>query len=345
MKILLLFFIVFCFALNCDGQDFIYGHSYSGKPSINIDTSISVTPNDLYRFDFCPQSISDWFIIYTNEQKTDSILFYVGHLNDINSPFFYSGYNQFEYGDKILIKTDSMNPQELKNMCGAHTTGGGIKVYFRVPDFVCDLHFKTVANSTNNTYYDLKIYNIEYGQIEVSDTLFVNLCEKKEPEIQYFKCDQKYIIYRDSSIKTEIKILPSSCLEKNNGNIMFENYPQFNLYNIFGGKVYNIDVSNSVCKKNFQIIVPSNKICDYFIPNIFTPNEDGVNDEFILYLSQEIDYEIKIYDRWGNFIYNNSHTTNINGWDGEGFDVGVYIYQIYVKQYNQSYNGNITLWK
>jgi len=38
-----------------------------------------------------------------------------------------------------------------------------------------------------------------------------------------------------------------------------------------------------------------------FVPNVFTPNGDGVNDVFEVYgpLSSLAFFEIKIFDRWG----------------------------------------------
>ena len=58
---------------------------------------------------------------------------------------------------------------------------------------------------------------------------------------------------------------------------------------------------------------------EYYVytPNIFTPNNDGVNDTFApSLLNVKIEtYELLIYDRWGNQIF----TTNDynQGWDGK----------------------------
>jgi gliding motility-associated-like protein len=53
-----------------------------------------------------------------------------------------------------------------------------------------------------------------------------------------------------------------------------------------------------------------------FIPNAFTPNHDGVNDEIALKgsLSRIIDFEMIIYNRWGNAILKTTEPTKI--WDG-----------------------------
>ena len=58
-----------------------------------------------------------------------------------------------------------------------------------------------------------------------------------------------------------------------------------------------------------------------YIPNAFSPNDDGTNDRFRGYASHEVelrDYELMVFDRWGNTMF---HTRNIEeGWDGKHRD-------------------------
>lgn len=51
------------------------------------------------------------------------------------------------------------------------------------------------------------------------------------------------------------------------------------------------------------------------IPNIFTPNGDGINDEFIFKLPKEYtDIQLKIINRWGGIIYETADLQS--GWNG-----------------------------
>jgi len=74
------------------------------------------------------------------------------------------------------------------------------------------------------------------------------------------------------------------------------------------------------------------------IPNSFTPNGDGLNDNFII-TGKFIDtYEMQIFNRWGEVLF---RTTNLeNGWDGtskeEKMGTGNYAYWVRVKDLNNN---------
>lgn len=70
---------------------------------------------------------------------------------------------------------------------------------------------------------------------------------------------------------------------------------------------------------------------DIYIPNAFSPNEDGYNDSWQIYNGEDIDLiSCKIYDRWGNLVYNIE--SGIINWDGsfkgKALNPGVFIYQL-----------------
>ncbi|MGQ9864590.1 MAG: T9SS type B sorting domain-containing protein, partial [Bacteroidia bacterium] len=52
-----------------------------------------------------------------------------------------------------------------------------------------------------------------------------------------------------------------------------------------------------------------------FIPNTFTPNGDGINDVFYIPTYGIDRYELMIFDRWGNLIFNNGGSS-ARLWDG-----------------------------
>ena len=68
-----------------------------------------------------------------------------------------------------------------------------------------------------------------------------------------------------------------------------------------------------------------------YVPNAFSPNADDVNDAFRAYVFCPLeDFEMKIYDRWGQQVFESQDVEL--GWDGlkkgEAFEPGVYVWVI-----------------
>lgn len=85
------------------------------------------------------------------------------------------------------------------------------------------------------------------------------------------------------------------------------------------------------------------------IPNVFTPNNDGVNDYFYIPSMGIKEFHIKIYNRWGNFIWET--TAPKIEWDGRNYSGepipdGTYYFlltAILGSGDNRSMSGNVTL--
>jgi gliding motility-associated-like protein len=88
-----------------------------------------------------------------------------------------------------------------------------------------------------------------------------------------------------------------------------------------------------------------------YIPNTFTPNNDGLNDVFMVEASSVLTYEIRIFDRWGDQVY---FSTNIDdawvgdrrGNNGTYCPNDVYSYVATIKGFNgeaEEYKGTVTL--
>ncbi|MCA0398518.1 MAG: gliding motility-associated C-terminal domain-containing protein [Bacteroidetes bacterium] len=69
---------------------------------------------------------------------------------------------------------------------------------------------------------------------------------------------------------------------------------------------------------------------DFFIPNVFTPNNDGKNDLFRVYGSSIKQLELRVYNQWGNLQF---ETRDYQvGWDGryhgQPQPAGAYVYTV-----------------
>lgn len=83
---------------------------------------------------------------------------------------------------------------------------------------------------------------------------------------------------------------------------------------------------------------------ELFVPNVFSPNEDGHNDIFKPRGTEPFDYELRVYDRWGNCVFESKEIDR--GWDGtfkgDPMNSGVFVYYILSAE-EVIDKGNVTL--
>ena len=82
---------------------------------------------------------------------------------------------------------------------------------------------------------------------------------------------------------------------------------------------------------------------DVEVPNVFTPNGDGINDYLQFVYEGDEPFEAFVYDRWGNLVFSTNSSAKV--WDGtvDGKDApeGTYFYVVKVNK--SVYRGSITL--
>jgi gliding motility-associated-like protein len=113
---------------------------------------------------------------------------------------------------------------------------------------------------------------------------------------------------------------------------------------------YIVVASNSkYCKVQDTVTVVVDVNCgDFFIPNVFSPNDDGLNDLINVHGRCISTFNLQIFNRWGEKVFET--TTLENSWDGtfrgKRLDTGVFVYRADgVSIDGQTFNmkGNITL--
>jgi gliding motility-associated-like protein len=113
---------------------------------------------------------------------------------------------------------------------------------------------------------------------------------------------------------------------------------------------YYVKVTVNNCETTDSVLVSDD--CYVHVPNIFTPNGDGVNDYFFprqLLAKGLTKFSMAIYNRWGQTVFEAS-SLNGSGWDGRLNGVeqpeGVYIYTMdaeFRDGQHESHKGNVTL--
>ncbi len=86
----------------------------------------------------------------------------------------------------------------------------------------------------------------------------------------------------------------------------------------------------------FEIFIEE-KRCEaiVFVPNAFTPNFDGDNDELFPFFGHDFpitNFQFRVFDRWGNLFYRSTINDGFTGWDGRvngvAADIGIYVWSL-----------------
>ncbi|MBC3538139.1 gliding motility-associated C-terminal domain-containing protein [Rufibacter sediminis] len=109
---------------------------------------------------------------------------------------------------------------------------------------------------------------------------------------------------------------------------------------------YWVEVQRGACTERDEVLVTYCTI-DLFIPNIFTPNADGLNDSFFVrgLLSESAnngtEWELTVFNRWGGQVYHNRNYKN--DWDGGKLKEGSYFYLLANKDQKKNYKGYVEI--
>jgi gliding motility-associated-like protein len=107
--------------------------------------------------------------------------------------------------------------------------------------------------------------------------------------------------------------------------IVVYNQPGTYTVTMFATKGACLDTASKVIK----VEIPSSLT----IPNVFTPNGDGVNDLFFLKASNLAEITMTVFDRWGHLVYELTSKTGNIEWDGKNQEgkesaAGTYFYTL-----------------
>lgn len=120
---------------------------------------------------------------------------------------------------------------------------------------------------------------------------------------------------------------------------------------------YQLQVLNNLgCRDSAEVMIALDVENLITIPNIFSPNNDGANDDFEIFFNCGVESieEFKIFDRFGGLVYDLPFTDSLNDanlfWDGrvggQSSKPGVYIWKKKIKMINgmtQRLMGDVTL--
>jgi len=158
-------------------------------------------------------------------------------------------------------------------------------------------------------------------EFRTSAPLSVDIISNASPKVNKYE----WHISRDANFLTDFVYY-----EKDLNNYVFsepgDHYIKLVVWNM--NNVTPLDTCRSVTYANITIAESA-----ILVPNVFTPNGDGINDEFkVAYRSIE-SFHCRVYNQWGRKVYDSTDITR--GWDGniggKAASIGVYFYVIEAK--------------
>ncbi|MFM9984890.1 MAG: gliding motility-associated C-terminal domain-containing protein [Flavobacteriales bacterium] len=101
--------------------------------------------------------------------------------------------------------------------------------------------------------------------------------------------------------------------------------------------IYVLTATLGNCSATDEVVVEVD-CASVFIPNVITPNGDGKNDVFRVISRGVETYELKIFNRWGNLVFESTNPKDV--WDG-GVDEyyvsdGTYVWTLIALDFNQN---------
>ena len=86
----------------------------------------------------------------------------------------------------------------------------------------------------------------------------------------------------------------------------YDNIGEFTITQIVSNELGCTDsLSRTICVKN---------VVRFFLPNIFSPDGDGINDELSISSIGIDQFTMSVFDRWGNIMYTSEDASQ--SWDG-----------------------------
>ena len=174
----------------------------------------------------------------------------------------------------------------------------GTLTYFWEPDIISGENFLPDSSETYS------VLGINEQGCEVFDSIFIPVYQ-----VPNFSLPSDSIICFNESIYLELD-------ELSNFTYLWQNEISGNSYTITEPGLYWVDATSEFCSINDSIFVEM-ILCSSALemPNIFTPNDDQINDTFLpLQYDLLQNFEIRIYNRWGTELFVSYDPEK--GWDG-----------------------------
>lgn len=95
------------------------------------------------------------------------------------------------------------------------------------------------------------------------------------------------------------------------------------------------------CPESATALVHVHSGCTVWIPNVITPNGDGENDAWVISGLGRSGGAVKVFNRWGNLVYESGHYGN--NWKARDLPDGTYFYEVIDGRTGDRFTGHLTI--
>ena len=201
------------------------------------------------------------------------------------------------------------------------------------------------SSGSGFTISETGAYSVTVTNICGSETASISTVVRPGPEPFFIGNDT--ILCHGESLRLEASI--------DNVSYEWQDGSTLPFFNVEEPGLYSLTVFNECGSQSDEVLI------DYFscvpclvaIPNVFTPNFDGINEVFVpdAFQCDFNNYNLKIFDRWGEMLFQTNDPDS--GWDGyfrgRKMQIGVYVwildysYNLRGETLNFSEAGDVTI--
>lgn len=209
------------------------------------------------------------------------------------------------------------------------------------------------SHNTNHLYETAGNYDV---LIEISD---IHGCESKRLKEDYIhvypKPEARFSFEKEPVSPLSQEIVFNNYSDKadyfswnfGDGEISYEKHP---IHHYKTGTYHVSLIAETIheCKDTAEITIKAETTPAFYAPTAFTPDGDGNNDYFKLFISNISEFKMIIYNRWGEPVYTSNDSSR--SWDGnvnnEKVESGIYVWTVKYADNNgvsRVKTGNVTL--
>ncbi|MDX9695713.1 MAG: gliding motility-associated C-terminal domain-containing protein, partial [Bacteroidales bacterium] len=219
------------------------------------------------------------------------------------------------------------------SVCGRNDGAVSIRVEGGSGNY--EFNWYNIIHFNNNYAYNLAggQYNVSIKDLDCIDTINFIINEIHKPIACFETSTNIGLMINQSFLSTNCSQYATHYHWEFGDGISSSNQNPSHFYNESGVKEITLIASNDYdCVDSVKKSVIVNEVSIIYIPNSFTPNNDGLNDIFKPECSfvREDGYSLKIFNRWGEEIFYSNEI--LLGWDGnykgQAAPAGTYSYII-----------------